>query len=71
VVERGFGLMGSSVLRPNGTLKDYDATPLLKEIGVPVLYLVGETDFSGPDLAQRFASLTPHARLKVIPAPVT
>jgi proline-specific peptidase len=60
-------LNGSRILHPDGALKDYDATPFLAEIRVPVLYLVGENDFSGPDIAARFASLTPAARLVVLP----
>lgn len=58
---------GSSVLTPNGTLKNYDATSFLKHITAPVLYVVGETDFSGPEIAARFAGLTPNARLVVLP----
>ncbi len=58
---------GSSVFKPNGTLKDYDATGFLKKVRVPVLYVVGDSDFAGPEIARRFASLTPRSRLVVIP----
>jgi proline iminopeptidase len=59
---------GTSVFTPNGTLRDYDATPFLRQVNVPVLFTVGEFDFVGPDIVRRHASLTPDARLVVIPA---
>lgn len=58
---------GTSLFTPNGTLRDYDATPFLKRVKVPVLFTVGEFDFAGPDIVRRHASLTPGARLAVIP----
>lgn len=58
---------GGSAFHPNGTLRDYDATPFLKRVQVPVLYTVGEFDLVGPDIVKRHVSLTPRARLVVIP----
>lgn len=58
---------GSSPFTPNGTLREYDGTPLLKRVRVPVLFTVGEFDFVGPDIVRRHAGLTPNARFVVIP----
>jgi pimeloyl-ACP methyl ester carboxylesterase len=58
---------GGSLFHPDGTLRDYDATPFLKRVRVPVLFTVGEFDFVGPDIVKRHVSLTPGARLAVIP----
>ncbi len=60
-------LNGSSMFTPNGVLKDYNATGFLKNVRVPVLYVVGDSDFAGPQLARHFAELTPHARFVAIP----
>jgi proline iminopeptidase len=60
-------MTGTTILTPGGTLKDYDATSFLKEITVPVLFVTGEFDFAGPDIIRHHASLTPDARLVVIP----
>jgi proline-specific peptidase len=60
-------MTGTTILTPGGTLKDYDATSFLKEITVPVLFVTGEFDFAGPDIIRQHASLTPGARLVVIP----
>lgn len=59
-------LNGSSMFTPNGLLKDYDATGFLKNVRVPVLYVAGDSDFAGPQIARRFAGLTPHARFVAI-----
>jgi proline iminopeptidase len=58
---------GTSPFAPNGTLRSYDATSFLKEIRIPVLFVVGEFDVAGPDNVRRHASLTPNAKLAVIP----
>jgi proline iminopeptidase len=60
-------LLGTSPFTPGGTLRDYDATPFLGQVKVPVLFLVGEFDVAGPEIVKRHASLTPGARLVVIP----
>ncbi len=58
---------GTSALRPNGTLKDYDARPFLKQVRVPTLFIVGEYDLMDPAGIREQAQLTPGARLVVIP----
>jgi proline-specific peptidase len=60
-------MTGKTILTPGGVLRDYDATPFLREIAVPVLFLVGEFDFAGPDVIRHHAGLTPGARMVVIP----
>ena len=57
---------GTSPFTPNGTLRDYDATPFLREIRVPVLFTVGQFDVAGPENVKRHASLTPGARFVMI-----
>ncbi len=68
VNETIYGYMqGPSEFTITGTLKSYDATSFLNEIHVPVLYTVGEFDEANPDIVEHFASLTPGARMVVIP----
>ncbi len=63
-----YGYMwGPSEFTGIGTLRDYDATGFLPEVSVPVLYTVGEFDEADPETVRRFASLTPDARVVVIP----
>lgn len=59
-------MQGPSEFTITGTLKDYDATPFLKQITVPVFYTVGEFDEASPTSIQRFASLTPGAKVVVL-----
>ena len=64
-----YGYMwGPSEFTVTGTLGDYDATPFLGEISVPVLYTVGEFDEADPETIARFGAMTPDARVVVIPA---
>ena len=60
-------MMGTNPFTPAGTLRNYDATAFLSQVKVPVLFVVGEFDVAGPDIVRRHASLTPGARLVVIP----
>ena len=60
-------MWGPSEFSLTGTLKKYDATPRLKRVKVPTLYTVGEFDEAGPETIKRFATLTPGARVEVIP----
>jgi proline iminopeptidase len=63
-----YGFMwGPSEFTVTGTLGDFDATPMLPEISVPVLYTVGEFDEANPATIERFAGMTPGARFVVIP----
>ena len=60
-------MQGPSEFTITGTLKKYDVTALLKTIKVPTLYTVGEFDEADPPTIKRFASLTPGAKVVVIP----
>ncbi|HTS89917.1 MAG TPA: proline iminopeptidase-family hydrolase [Gemmatimonadales bacterium] len=60
-------MQGPSEFTITGTLKRYDATAFLTRIGVPTLYTVGEYDEANPMTVRRFADLTPHAEIAVIP----
>jgi proline iminopeptidase len=60
-------MWGPSEFTLTGTLQDFDAKPLLRSLDVPVLYTVGEFDEAGPETIEMFASLTPDARVVVIP----
>jgi proline-specific peptidase len=60
-------MLGTSPFTPSGTLRQYDATPFLSQVRVPVLFTVGEFDVAGPEIVKRHASLTPGARFVLIP----
>jgi proline iminopeptidase len=60
-------MQGPSEFTITGTLKTYDVRPLLGTIRVPTLYTAGEFDEADPPTIRRFASLTPGARVEVIP----
>jgi proline-specific peptidase len=59
-------MQGPSEFTVTGTLRDYDATPFLKEITVPVLFTVGEFDEADPATVRRQAKLIRGARVAVI-----
>jgi proline iminopeptidase len=59
-------MQGPSEFTITGALRDYDATPYLKEIAVPTLYTVGQFDEANPLLVRRFASMTPGAKYALI-----
>lgn len=61
-------MWGPSEFTVTGTLKEFDAKPLLPSITVPVLYTVGEHDEANPATIQEFGRLTPGSRVVVIPA---
>lgn len=58
-------MQGPNEFTITGTLRDYDATPFLPRIRVPVFYTTGEYDEADPALVRRFASLTPGAKVVV------
>ncbi|HKR55761.1 MAG TPA: proline iminopeptidase-family hydrolase [Gemmatimonadales bacterium] len=60
-------MQGPSEFTITGTLKPYNVTGFLKSITVPVLYTVGEFDEANPETIRRFASMTPGARVVVLP----
>jgi proline iminopeptidase len=60
-------MQGPSEFTITGTLKQYDATPFLRTVQVPVLFTVGEFDEADPPTVKRHAQLTPGAKYAVIP----
>jgi proline iminopeptidase len=60
-------MQGPSEFTITGTLKEYDATPFLREIRVPVLFTVGEFDESNPEIVRSHAALVRGATMTVIP----
>lgn len=60
-------MQGPSEFTITGTLKQYNATPFLKNVKVPVLFTVGEFDEADPPTVKRHAQMTPGAKYAVIP----
>ena len=59
-------MWGPTEFHATGTLLDFDLTPRLGEIDVPVLFLAGEFDEARPETVAGFAKRVPGARLEVI-----
>lgn len=50
-------MWGPSEFSITGTLKGYDATPLLSDVDVPILFTVGEFDEIIPEMVEEMASI--------------
>ncbi|HSR15508.1 MAG TPA: proline iminopeptidase-family hydrolase, partial [Gemmatimonadales bacterium] len=62
-----YGYMwGPTEFTATGSLKDFDATPLLPKVTVPTLFTVGEYDEAHPPTIQRQAALVPGGQAVVI-----
>jgi len=59
-------MWGTSEFSATGTLKDYDRTSDLKNIGVPTLYTTGEFDAARPSTVEYYKSLTPNSKVVII-----
>lgn len=59
-------MWGTSEFFVTGTLKNYDRTQDLKNIGIPTLYITGEYDSARPNTVKYYQSLTPNSKLKII-----
>jgi proline-specific peptidase len=59
-------MWGPSEFHPTGLLRDYDVTPRLGRIGVPVLFTVGRYDEARPETVAAFQALVPGAELRVL-----
>lgn len=57
---------GPSEFTITGTIKNYDRTPDLGKLKLPVLYIVGDNDEANPETTKYYQSLTPGAQLAVI-----
>jgi proline iminopeptidase len=60
-------MWGPTEFTVTGTLRSYDATPFLRTVAVPTLFVAGEHDLMDPTLVRRHAAMTPNARIEVIP----
>ena len=61
-------MWGPSEFRSTGSLKDYDAVPLLAKIdGARTMFMVGQYDEARIDTVQDFARQTPGSELAVVP----
>jgi proline iminopeptidase len=59
-------MWGPAEFTSTGTLRQFDATPLLPRIKAPTLFICGEYDESTPTACADFAQLVPGAELAVI-----
>ncbi|MDN7024723.1 alpha/beta fold hydrolase [Methanoculleus sp. FWC-SCC1] len=60
-------MWGPSEFTVTGTLRDYDCTPRLGGIAVPVLFTCGEHDEASPVTTAYYAGLVPGAKIAVFP----
>ena len=60
-------MWGPTEFNATGTLLDFDVTPGLGDIDVPVLFVTGEHDEARPETLARFAEQVADGRLEVIP----
>jgi len=59
-------MWGPQEFYATGTLVDFDVTPRLHEIDVPVLFLAGEFDEARPETVAGFQKLVPDSQFRVI-----
>lgn len=60
-------MQGPSEFTITGTLKSYDATESLGDIGVPTLFVVGQYDEVLPARVRKYQKLTPKSVVEIIP----
>lgn len=60
-------MWGNTEFSATGTLVNFDLTPRLGEIDVPVLLMAGEHDEARPERMREFRSLINDARVEIIP----
>lgn len=60
-------MQGPSEFTITGTLRKYDATPYLKDVKVPTLFLVGAVDEANPVTVKKQAGMAPGAEFAIIP----
>ena len=60
-------MWGASEWHVTGTLRDFDARPVLADLDMPVLFLCGEHDEARPATVRAHAALAPDARVHVFP----
>ena len=60
-------MQGPSEFTVVGTLKGFNATPFLKDVKVPTLFVVGDVDEADPVTVKKHAAMVPGAKAVVIP----
>lgn len=60
-------MWGPAEFHATGTLKNFDVTPRLAELRLPVLLIVGEYDEARPETAARYQQRIPGSKLVVVP----
>lgn len=60
-------MWGPSEFTSTGTLKTFDATPWLRRISIPTLFLAGEFDEATPSSTKRFSTLVSQSQFVMIP----
>ena len=60
-------MWGPSEFSATGTLRDYDRTPRLGELRLPVLLMAGEFDEARPETMREFQRRIPNARVAIVP----
>lgn len=60
-------MWGPSEFTANGTLQNYDISPQLHTVEVPVLMICGEYDEAAPKSCKKFADMVPDATNVVVP----
>ena len=58
-------MWGPSEFYATGVLKDFDRTPRLGELRLPVLFTAGRYDETTPDQAAWYQSLVPGSKLEI------
>jgi proline-specific peptidase len=59
-------MWGPSEFRATGSLLDFDVTPLLPQLNLPVLIVVGRFDEARPETASGFARKLPNAQVSIV-----
>lgn len=60
-------MWGPSEFEATGTLKSYERVKSLKDIEVPVQFIVGEYDEASPNTAKKYSKLIKHSSVEIIP----
>jgi len=60
-------MQGPSEFTITGTLKSYNQTGVLKDIGVPTLFMSGQYDEVVPSRAESFQKMTPDSKVEIVP----
>ncbi|WP_422362042.1 proline iminopeptidase-family hydrolase [Reichenbachiella sp.] len=59
-------MWGPTEFKATGSLMDFDRTPFLKEITVPILFVTGEYDEARPETIYKFQEMSNNASVEII-----